>query len=181
VQAIYFQTVEMKSMFMSYPEVLFIDATYKLNDLRMPLYVLMAIDGNGESEIVCLWIVQSEDKLTITNLLAEFKKHNENSSLIQCVMTDKDMTERGVIKKQLPQAGLVICLFHTLRTMRREISCEKLGISQSERVMSLELLSKMAYAPNEEAYLQIYNEFTQCVPKAVLDYFNENWHSIRDE
>ena len=54
VQAIYFQTVEMKSMFMSYPEVLFIDATYKLNDLRMPLYVLMAIDGNGESEIVCL-------------------------------------------------------------------------------------------------------------------------------
>ena len=35
--------------------------TYKLNDLRMPLYVLMAIDGNGESEIVCLWIVQSED------------------------------------------------------------------------------------------------------------------------
>ena len=42
---------------MSYPEVLFIDATYKLNDLRMPLYVLMAIDGNGESEIVCLWIV----------------------------------------------------------------------------------------------------------------------------
>ena len=27
VQAIYFQTVEMKSMFMLYPEVLFIDAT----------------------------------------------------------------------------------------------------------------------------------------------------------
>ena len=60
--AIYFQTAEMKSMFMSYPEVLFVDATYKLNDLQMPLYVLMAIDGNGESEIVCLWIVQSEDK-----------------------------------------------------------------------------------------------------------------------
>ena len=38
VQAIYFQTGEMKSMFMSYQEVLFINATYKLNDLRMPLY-----------------------------------------------------------------------------------------------------------------------------------------------
>ena len=49
VQAIYFQTGEMKSMLMSYPEVLFIDATYKLNDLRMPLYILMSIDGNGES------------------------------------------------------------------------------------------------------------------------------------
>ena len=82
MQAIYFQTVEMKSMFMSYPEVLFIDTTYKLNDLRMPLYVLMAIDGNGESEIVCLWIVQSEDRSTLTSLFVEFKKHNESSSLI---------------------------------------------------------------------------------------------------
>lgn len=131
----------MKSMFMSYPEVLFIDATYKLNDLRMPLYVLMAIDGNGESEIVCLWIVQSEDRSTLTSLFVEFKKHNESSSLIQCVMTDKDMTERDVIKQQLPQAGLVICLFHTLCTMRREISCEKLGISQSERFMTLVVLT----------------------------------------
>ena len=43
----------------------------------------MAIDGNGESEIICLWIVQSEDKSTITNLLVEFKKHNESFSLIQ--------------------------------------------------------------------------------------------------
>ena len=171
----------MKSMFMSYPEVLFIDATYKLNDLRMPLYVLMAIDGNGESEIVCLWIVQNEDRSTLTSLFVEFKKHNESSSLIQCVMTDKDMTERDVIRQQLPQAGLVICLFHTLRTMRREISCEKLGISQSERFMSLELVSKMAYARSEEAYLQIYNEFNQCAPKGVLDYFNENWHTIRNE
>ena len=178
MQAIYFQTGEMKSMFMSYPEVLFIDATYKLNDLRMPLYVLMSIDGNGESEIVCLWIVQSEDKSTLNNLLVEFKKHNESSSLIQCVMTDKDITERDVIKEQLPQAALVICLFHTLRTMRREVSCEKLGISQSERVMSLELLSKMAYARSEEAYLQIYNELTECAPKGVLEYFNENWHTI---
>lgn len=181
VQAIYFQTGEMKGMFLSYPEVLFIDATYKLNDLQMPLYVLMSIDGNGESEIVCLWIVQSEDKSTLTNLLVEFKKHNESSSLIQCVMTDKDITEQDVIREQLPQAALVICLFHTLRTMRREVSCEKLGISQSERVMSLELLSKMAYARSEEAYLQIHNELTECAPKGVLEYFNENWHTIRNE
>lgn len=93
LQAIYFQTADMKNMFHTYPEVLFIDATYKLNDLHMPLYVLLAIDGNGESEIVCLWVVQSEDKVTITNLLAEFKRCNENATLVQCVMTDKDMTE----------------------------------------------------------------------------------------
>lgn len=155
--------------------------TYKLNDLRMPLYVLLAIDGNGESEIVCLWIVQSEDKETVTSLLVEFKMHNENWTMIKCVMSDKDMTERNVITEHFPQATLLICLFHTLRTFRREISCEKLGISQGERVMCLELLSKMAYAQSETAYTTLYDEFQQIAPKNVTEYFDDNWHGICEQ
>ena len=41
LKAIYFQASEMKSAFESYPEMLIVDATYKLNDLNMPLYVLI--------------------------------------------------------------------------------------------------------------------------------------------
>ena len=85
LKAIYFQTSEMRSVFASYPELLLIDATYKLNDLNMPLYVLMSVDGNGESEIVCLWLTQFEDKETITELVQEFKKHNSSWSLTQCI------------------------------------------------------------------------------------------------
>lgn len=33
----------MRKTFAAFPELLFIDATYKLNDLRMPVY------------IICLW------------------------------------------------------------------------------------------------------------------------------
>ena len=44
----------MAGMFHAYPELLLIDATYKLNDLQMPLYVLMIVNGNGESEIIAL-------------------------------------------------------------------------------------------------------------------------------
>ena len=75
----------------------------------------------------------------------------------------------GCDKAQLQQAGFVICMLHTLCTMRRKISCEKLGISQSEGFTSLKLVSKMAYAQSEEAYLQIYNTFNQCAPIVVLD------------
>ena len=181
LQAIYFQTSEMMDSFRTYPELVFIDATYKLNDLRMPLYVSLVVDGNGESIIICLWVVQSEDKETITSLLVEFKTHNENWPLIKCVMSDKDMTERNVIKEQFPQASLLICLFHTLRSFRREISCEKLGISQSERIMCLELISKMAYAQSEESYASFYDEFIKCAPQRVVDYFNANWHDIHEQ
>ena len=171
----------MKNTFKSYPELLFIDATYKLNDLQIPLYVLLAVDGNGESEIVCLWIVQCEDKEIIASLLVEFKQHNDSRSLIKCVMSDKDMTERNVIKEHFPQANLLICLFHTMRTFKREISCDKLGISQSERTLCLELLTKMAYVQSETAYTTLYNEFRQSVPKIATDYFDDNWHGIREQ
>jgi zinc finger SWIM domain-containing protein 3 len=61
LQGIYYQKKIMQEMFSNFPELLLIDATYKLNDLRMPLYIMMVVDGNGESEIVALWIVASED------------------------------------------------------------------------------------------------------------------------
>ena len=50
----------MRKTFASFPELLFLDATYKHNDLRMPVYVMLVEDGNGESEIVCIWIVNQE-------------------------------------------------------------------------------------------------------------------------
>lgn len=180
LKAIYFQTSEMKRVFASYPELLLVDATYKLNDLQMPLYVLMVVDGNGESEIVCLWLTQFEDKETITELVQEFKKQNSGWSSIQCVMSDKDMNERNVFREQIPQCKLLICLFHTLRTMRREISCEKLGISPGERSMCLEVLSKMVYARSEEEYSELYGELKNA-PQRVIEYFDDNWHVIRQE
>ena len=44
---IYFQTHEMQEIFNRYPEVILVDSTYKLIDLGMPVFVVMAIDGNG--------------------------------------------------------------------------------------------------------------------------------------
>ena len=37
------------------------DVTYKLNDLRMPLYLFLIEHRNGESEIVSVWMVVTED------------------------------------------------------------------------------------------------------------------------
>ena len=47
-----FQDGTMKVIFSSYPKVVLVDATYKLTNLRMPVYLMMSIDGNGQGEIV---------------------------------------------------------------------------------------------------------------------------------
>ena len=36
----------------NYPEILLLEASYKLNCLRMPLYVMMCMHGNGDSPVV---------------------------------------------------------------------------------------------------------------------------------
>lgn len=94
----------------------------------MPLYVIMVVDGNGESEVVTLWLAANKDKVTINHLMDVFIKHN-NTTKAKCIMADKDMVERDIIAEKVPSATLMICLFHTLRTFRREITVEKMNLN----------------------------------------------------
>jgi len=43
LKAIYFQDLEMQRIFSLCPEILFVDAIYKVNDLRLPLYVFLGL------------------------------------------------------------------------------------------------------------------------------------------
>ena len=91
------------------------------------MYILMVVDSNGESEVVAFWLFVAEDKPTISHLVDVFKKHNDTTGT-KCIMADKDMVERDVLSEKIPNANLLICLFHTLRTFRREITTEKMNI-----------------------------------------------------
>ena len=73
---LFFQDAGMKYNFECYPEVLMVDATYKLNELRMPLYLMMVIDGNGQSEIVAMFLTLLETKQAITDMIRAFKEVN---------------------------------------------------------------------------------------------------------
>ena len=61
---------------------------------------------------------------------------------VRVVMVDKDIKECDIFKSCLPNASVLICLFHTLRSLRREVTCDKMGISSGQRTLCLELLKK---------------------------------------
>ena len=46
-----FQDIQMKQIFSAYTELICINATYKLFELRFPLYIIMVEDGNGYCEV----------------------------------------------------------------------------------------------------------------------------------
>ena len=95
----------MKVVYSSYPEVLLVDATYKLTNLRMPVYILMAIDGNGQGEIVMVCLTALENECAITTMVQAFKRNNPSWERTKVVMSDKDFTERVVFRKEFPQAA----------------------------------------------------------------------------
>ena len=99
----------MKSVFDSYPEVILVDATYKLNNLRMPLYLMMCIDGNGQDEIVLMFLTMMEIEEAITKMVQTFKCTNPKWECTKVVMSDKDFNKKAVFKKDFPTHLLVSC------------------------------------------------------------------------
>ena len=61
---VHFQDDQMKKTFDAYPEILFIDATYKLLELRFPLYIILIEDGNGQSEIAAAFLLLEATSLS---------------------------------------------------------------------------------------------------------------------
>jgi len=159
----------------------FADATYKLLDSRIPVFVLLVEDGNGQSEIVSIGLLVNELHETLKWFFETFQKNNPASNNTNVFMTDKDMNERKVINDIFPDAKLMICLFHALRIFHREITCDKLGITPQERDQSKVLFEKLCYSDNEEEYQKLYDTLKSFAPAQVMDYFNKNWHPIRSE
>jgi len=89
----------MKASFRSYPEIVFIDATYKLLNLQLPVYIILCEDSNGQSEVAAVCLLVTEDKSSMTWMLDAFKNLNECWSKIRVVMADKDVGERDAIKQ----------------------------------------------------------------------------------
>ena len=96
----------MKSTYAAFPEVLLIDATYKLTELRMPVYLMMVVDGNGNSETVCTFVTVLENEQSMTRMIQVFKLHNPAWVSSKVLVSDKDYGERAVFAKEFP--GLVL-------------------------------------------------------------------------
>jgi len=171
----------MKANYSAYPEVLFADATYKLLDTQMPVYLFTVEDAMGQSHIVGVGILAEETLTALTWMLSTFVEKNPNSSRTRVVMADKDIKERQVFTSVFGGARILICLFHTLKTFRREVNCEKMGISAATKSLALELLQKLAYSKTDEMYESNRQQFLHSVPQSVTQYFERHWHPIRDQ
>ena len=96
------------------------------------------------SEVIAVCLLVQEDADSIKWMVDAFKQLNPGCRKVHAIMADKDMGERDVLKQCFPSSTVLICLFHTLRSFRREISCEKMRITSGQRTACLELIQRYA-------------------------------------
>ncbi len=178
---IFFQDSDMKKAFDMFPEIIMVDATYNLNDLRMPLFLILVIDNHGESEIAATFLVANEYRDTLTKFVTIFKENNVSWEKTNSIMTDKDMCERSVFREQFPNAILLLCRFHVARAFRREVTCEKMGITTVQRELALQILSNMLWARSVEEYDKLKDSLQTAGLDAVHQYIETHWDSIKSE
>ena len=181
LNGLYIQDIQMQQSFDRYPEVILVDLTHKTNNLRMPLFLLTAIDGNGETEIVASFIMINEEADLLRHMVQIFKAKNQHWHKTTVILTDKDMGGRSVFGGEFPNARLQICLFHVLRSFKREINPGKMGITSGEKLTVLEIIQKIAYAPSEAEYNKNYQDLRSTQLHRVIAYFETNWHPIKQQ
>lgn len=178
---LYFQDERMAYMFEKYPEIIFYDATHDLNNKKFPLFIQLCIDGNGNSEVISIYLCVSESREGVGSMVDAFKELNSAWIKTKVILGDKDFADRDVYSEKFVNAVMKICLFHVQRTFRREITTYKREITSSERDEALTILQRLVYPCSEEQYNAAYNELINLNLEHVTSYYNENWHCIREQ
>ena len=91
---LFFQDNIMKVTYAACPELIMVDATYKLNELQMPLYLILIVDGNGKSEIVRLYLTSLETREAISEMIRWFKIYNSPWKSTRVILTDRHFVEK---------------------------------------------------------------------------------------
>ena len=68
----------------------------------MHLYTVINIDSNGESQVVAVFLVQSESEPSLHRINKIFKEQNPKWEDMKVVLTGKDMVERGLFTSEMP-------------------------------------------------------------------------------
>lgn len=177
---VFYQDQQMRHMFASFPEIVFVNAIHGTNGRRTPLYIVTVVDSNCEAEVVAFLLCAGEDQGTLRALFERFVFHcGPDTEKTTTMVADRDIVEREVLRTAFPNAMPVVCLFDVLRTFRREITVDGMSITAPVRCCVLEILESICYARDEEHYARLLQSLDGTGCANVIAYYYVNWHKVR--
>nr|XP_054925609.1 uncharacterized protein LOC129384325 isoform X1 [Dermacentor andersoni] len=177
LQFVLLQTTHMREILEKYPEILFIDGTYKVNIEGYILYSILVEDGGGRGRPVCYAFLQNETTEIVQAMFAKFAEFNPFIvSACRVVMIDKDMNELRILTKILPNSEILLCTWHVQQCFQQKVN-EK---ARLQRDQLLPLLKKIVYSFTVQDYLDRLAELEAMASKDFISYYMQNWHSCKE-
>ena len=138
---IYVQTAKMKETFQRNNQVLFLDSTYRINIEQFCLYAVVVMDENGFGQPAALGFMANEQAATLRMFFDMFKERNPTWNEVSAVFVDRDFTQIAVLEEAIPQASVLICAFHDMKTLKLHISRERIHIQVTTEELRFQLPS----------------------------------------
>lgn len=183
-RSLFIFTKEMKEALYNFPDIVFLDSTYKLSSSDFIVTIFAVTDSNGLTHVVEIAIAINEKKETLRCILKAFKEHHSKTleeKNILIFMTDKDLSERDVLKEFFSNSKMHLCKFHVLQIFQRTITKTRMKITEKQRIQILKYLEKMANSRTSKLYDHWYGKFLEIGSPEVIDYFETNWNCITVE
>jgi len=174
---LFWQSEFMKKVYNSYPSMLFMDGTYKINNRNMPLYCLMIVDGEGKGHVVGYAVVREETAPVLARVLQIFKDNNPQSAdSLSVVVVDKDYAEISAIDVVFDNAHIVLCKMHVLDAFRRAFKGHNLTAVTRDALR--DILQAMVHSKTETAY-DTAKEQLSGLSQTFAQYFMQHWEPIK--
>jgi len=121
LECLFWSSSKQLELLASHGEVIMLDATYKVNNLRMPLYTLAVVDKDGHGQPVAHAVLAREDEAHVRLFLADVLQWEDKIAHATFV-TDKDFAEINAVRSVCPQANVFLCRFHIMKAFTEEIN-----------------------------------------------------------
>ena len=95
----FYQSGNIRDMLSKFPEIMFIDGTYNVNKLGMPLYHPMMEDGFGHGQNIFYAVTAKEDAVHLEKIVELFKSKNADWESVRVIIIDKDFSEYKYLDK----------------------------------------------------------------------------------
>ncbi len=154
-----------------YPDVLFVDCTYKTNKYNMPLYILSGITACNKSFYIDFAFLRHEDKdsygWVMTQVKELYTRVGQEDGL-EVDLTDKEYALIGNLHEIMPSTHHMLCVWHINKNIQARASKY---ISEKKPCQAwMELWHKVCQAATLAEYNQARAELEIADPPLIEDH-----------
>ena len=174
---LYYESGQMRKTFRKFPEILFVDGTYNVNKLGMPLYCLMVEDGFGHGRNVFYAATAQEDAAHLQKIIQLFKEKNEKWESVNVIIIDKDFTEYKVLKEEFPNAVVFYCQWHVIKALFKCLS--DYDVNKGDRDECRQIIRSLVFSSSQSEYERWRQELIDSTNEEFQKAFWSNWDSCK--